>query len=175
MAFSRAEWKEKLRSILSGRVIVALVAIDVLSNVIHGHHNYSAYEPLILSLLLVWPVLHPESLFRRILDSSPLMYLGSLSYSLYIWQEFWFLFPTAPPLLGRAQSFPLNVVAAFACAAGSYYLIEQPFIELGRRLQIKRKAPLVSSGARAQVFGVEEKTMRDAFSGRTQSSYDSER
>lgn len=61
-----------------------------------------------------------------------LTWFGTLSYSLYLWQQ---------PFLNRRSaaiwtSFPLNLVLAFLCAAGSYYLLERPVLAWRER---KRK------------------------------------
>ena len=59
--------------------------------------------------------------------------LGVLSYSLYLWQQ---------PFLNRASTqwwtaFPVNLLLALACAVGSYYVVERPFLRMfrGQRVQ----------------------------------------
>ena len=52
------------------------------------------------------------------------MWIGTLSYSLYLWQQ---------PFLNRHSdawfaAFPLNVGLAFAAALVSYYLVERPVL-----------------------------------------------
>ena len=75
----------------------------------------------------------------KILDASPLVWLGRLSYSLYLWQQ---------PFLNRTgthwvQSFPFNILAALGMAMVSYYLVEQPFLSLRER-RAKAKVALTS-------------------------------
>jgi peptidoglycan/LPS O-acetylase OafA/YrhL len=68
------------------------------------------------------------------LNNGALQYLGRLSYSLYLYQQV-----TLHAVRTRMESFPVIVqlVAAllvtFACAAGSYYVIERPFLKLKER------------------------------------------
>lgn len=69
----------------------------------------------------------------RVLNSRPLIWLGTLSYSLYLWQQP-FLNRTSRALL---SSFPFNLTAAFLCASASYYLVETPFLKLRRRFGSK--------------------------------------
>ena len=133
IVFTRPELRERLKRAATGWVMLLLVAIDVVSNVLHGQHDYSFYEPVILALLVIWPILHPDSALRRLLDLAPLRFVGRVSYSLYIWQQMWMLFPGAPTPFHRLQTFPLNVAMAFCCGIASYYAIEKPFIHLGRR------------------------------------------
>jgi peptidoglycan/LPS O-acetylase OafA/YrhL len=65
------------------------------------------------------------------LNWRPIIWVGQLSYSLYLWQQI-FCYRSKLPWLGR---FPQNVIAAFAAAALSYYLLEQPLAEVRKRLR----------------------------------------
>jgi peptidoglycan/LPS O-acetylase OafA/YrhL len=83
-----------------------------------------------IALLLLHVIGHPRTLLGRLLNSRPLVAIGVLSYSLYLWQE--------PFLYFQARSwpttFPQNVVLAFAAATASYWLVERPFLALKGRL-----------------------------------------
>ena len=66
----------------------------------------------------------PDDAVGRVLNWGPVVWLGTLSYSLYLWQE---------PFVNHyarstVNTFPLNVVLAFACAIASFYLVERPFL-----------------------------------------------
>ena len=66
----------------------------------------------------------------RVLNYPPMVWLGTLSYSLYLWQE---------PFLNSWStawfaSWPVNLVLAFVCAVTTHYLIERPFLGLKERL-----------------------------------------
>jgi len=97
-------------------------------------------------LLLAVAVNHLDGvplLIKMMLSFSALRYLGIYSYSIYIWQQFFFEFHWIFPL-------PMTAVALFAIIVGimSYYLIENPT----RYLINKRwsKAPVYrSNGAGA--------------------------
>jgi peptidoglycan/LPS O-acetylase OafA/YrhL len=132
IAFSRPEWRDKLKRMLSGKVLLVLVLIDIVSNLGNGQHNYSFYEPIILAVLVVWPILYSNSALRRFLDLRVLTLIGKVSYSLYIWQQLWMLFPGAPMPFPRLQAFPMNVLMALLCGVASYYGVEKLCIELGR-------------------------------------------
>jgi peptidoglycan/LPS O-acetylase OafA/YrhL len=69
------------------------------------------------------------------LNTRPVVFVGALSYSLYLWQQ---------PFLNRASEnaicrFPLNVGVAFLCALASYYLIETPALRLRTWLEKRWK------------------------------------
>lgn len=134
IVFSRPQLRDKLNRVFTGWVLLLLIAIDIVSNIGHGQHNYSFYEPIILALLVIWPILHPDSAVCRLLDLPALRFIGRISYSLYIWQQLWLLFPGVPMPFPRLQSFPVNVALAICCGILSYYLVEKPFIALGRHL-----------------------------------------
>jgi len=64
------------------------------------------------------------------LDSAPLVWLGQLSYSLYVWQQM-FCYRSALPWIGH---FPQNAVAALAVSCLSFYCIETPLARLRKRV-----------------------------------------
>lgn len=65
----------------------------------------------------------------RLLNWTPVVWLGTLSYSLYLWQQP-FLVPDSRPWYNL---WPLNIVLAFAAAILCHYLVEQPFLKLRKR------------------------------------------
>jgi peptidoglycan/LPS O-acetylase OafA/YrhL len=83
-----------------------------------------------LPLLIISTVLHPEGWLGRLLESRLFVFLGRISYSLYLWQQLFFVRePHSLP-----QSTPLNLLLVLACATASYYLIEKPTVALGHKL-----------------------------------------
>jgi peptidoglycan/LPS O-acetylase OafA/YrhL len=90
---------------------------------------------LLLPLLLAGTVLRPHDAVGWVLETTPLRWIGRISYSLYLWQQL-FLAPggvVERSSLGWLQAWPFNLAALFVCASLSYYLIERPLIRLGRR------------------------------------------
>ena len=72
-------------------------------------------------LLMFWLLSGEGGTLRQILDSWPVVQLGQLSYSLYIWQQIFIMGPGMKWL-----SFPLNLPFALAAAIISYRLVEVP-------------------------------------------------
>jgi len=91
---------------------------------------------LLIPFFFVGTVLHPTGPLGRLLESPALTWVGRLSYSLYLWQQLFLVGAVVerPLPLGALQAFPLNILAAFACAALSYYGLEKPLVAVGKRL-----------------------------------------
>lgn len=78
-----------------------------------------------------------------LLNIWPVMWLGAISYSLYLWQQIF---------LDRGSSrlwtaFPLNLLLSILLATASYHLIEQPFLRLRERWTGKKRLQLIPAGA----------------------------
>jgi peptidoglycan/LPS O-acetylase OafA/YrhL len=83
-----------------------------------------------LALTVDWTIVHSEGPVGRFLNAKPLVYIGTLSYSLYLWQQF---FVNRSGTL-EVNAFPWNFLATLAAGALSYHLVERPFLRLKGRL-----------------------------------------
>jgi peptidoglycan/LPS O-acetylase OafA/YrhL len=85
--------------------------------------------------LLISTVLHPQSVAGRLLEWKPLRGIGRISYSLYLWQQLFFIgdHVAATGTLHYLQHGPWNLIATFTLATASYFLLEKPTIRLGHR------------------------------------------
>lgn len=70
-----------------------------------------------------------DSLTFRSLNHPVMIYIGTLSYSIYIWQQF-FLVPGITYLPGWAQTFPVNILLIALTSMASYHLWERSFLNL---------------------------------------------
>jgi peptidoglycan/LPS O-acetylase OafA/YrhL len=97
-------------------------------------------------LLILGTMLRPQSWFSRFLELPAMRYVGRLSYSLYLWQQLFFIahYGAGVRGLGALQSWPFCVAMTAACALCSYYFVEQPFIGLGHRLAPNVAANMVA-------------------------------
>jgi peptidoglycan/LPS O-acetylase OafA/YrhL len=93
-------------------------------------------QGILLPLLILSTVLHPNTVQGRVLESRPLRWIGWISYGLYLWQQLFFgvNFVGSPPGLVLLRQPPVNLAALLVCAGFSYYAIEKPFIRLGHKL-----------------------------------------
>ena len=92
---------------------------------------------VLMPALVLSTVIQPDSLLGRVLEWQPLRWIGTISYSLYIWQEL-FLPEVASEKAHGAfhylQQPPWNVLAITVCACLCRYLLELPMTRLGHRL-----------------------------------------
>jgi peptidoglycan/LPS O-acetylase OafA/YrhL len=99
------------------------------------------FECAAIAVLIAGSVLHERSILVRPLLSGKLVWLGTVSYSVYVWQQVFFVYR------GAAITIPLLcLMPVFALA--SYYWIELPAARFGRRFAdgLKRKVSLDSPG-----------------------------
>jgi peptidoglycan/LPS O-acetylase OafA/YrhL len=98
----------------------------------------------LIPLLLIGTVAHPSQWVGRLLELRLMRLIGRISYGLYLWQQ---LFTASGADSFRSkflylQHFPWNVLAIFACASLSYYLLERRMIQTGHKLTSRRPATL---------------------------------
>jgi peptidoglycan/LPS O-acetylase OafA/YrhL len=104
---------------------------------------------MLLPMLLLLTVLHPEWAVSRVLDLKPVRFVGRISYSLYLWQQL-FLVPGWLPGSPLALPFPANLGLALGAAMLSYYCVERPCMAYGRALAARLRSGLKT----ADGFGV---------------------
>jgi peptidoglycan/LPS O-acetylase OafA/YrhL len=110
-----------------------LCAFPLLLNYQHSRGNPTLITYLLISLAIASTLLVEEGLAFICLKHRGLVWLGTISFSLYVWQELFLESPFTHSPLGWLGVFPFNAIAALSVAAASYYLIERPLIAFGRR------------------------------------------
>ena len=108
-------------------LLVPVVLVPVYMGLLRFHTTpiqLLFFGPLLhlsIAALLLHVVRHPY----RVLNARPAVWLGNISYGLYLWQQLF--------AFGK-QSKPLYfVIFAVALAAASYYLVEQPMLKIRDR------------------------------------------
>src|SRR5262249_50089691 len=116
-------YRRVLASPLVAAIPVLVVGASLFSN--HPRLYYGVAQTVInigLALIVHRSVLRPESPIGRLLNAAPLIYIGSISYSLYLWQQICL----GDQSNGAFLVFPLNLALACVAAGCSYYVIERP-------------------------------------------------
>lgn len=122
----------KISKVWAGMMLLPIALVPVYLGWLHFHGT-------LLLLFVLWPLmhcsiagllLHAVQNPYRFLNAKPVVWLGKISYSLYLWQQL-FVYGEHPK--------PWYFVAfALALASASYYLVEQPML----RMREKRSAAL---------------------------------
>jgi peptidoglycan/LPS O-acetylase OafA/YrhL len=92
------------------------------------HKLIPLHESLLIALLIVTTSGYPASLLGHVMENRLLAFIGTLSYSIYVWQQLFMIYPTY-----SVEGKVLKVALAFLVAVASYFFIERPVIRLGRR------------------------------------------
>lgn len=135
----RLDQNETILKIQSRGIVV--VGLIFLIGILDYYKSYISFSfPIgetLLNLSIVffidWCLRNSNGFFGRFLESRPMVFVGVLSYSLYLWQQPFFnkqsdIFFTTPPL---------NIFFIFLFSIISYYFVEKPFLSLRRTLSIK--------------------------------------
>lgn len=98
-----------------------------------------AVMPLIQAVLImaaIWMTIERrDGIAHRMLNAAPMVWLGTLSYSLYMWQQLFLGHFTGSPLADLAiYDWRVWWIFAVGAAAGSYYAVERPILALRDRL-----------------------------------------
>ena len=80
------------------------------------------------ALCIDWCIRNFGSSIGRLLNWRPVVYIGTLSYSLYLWQNAFL----NPDWEAWPAKLPINLMLAFCMAMASYYFVEKPFLRLKR-------------------------------------------
>jgi peptidoglycan/LPS O-acetylase OafA/YrhL len=83
-----------------------------------------------VAIIINFAVETEHGILGGFLNWAPMIWIGQLSYSLYLWQQI-FCWRSRLPWVG---SFPQNILAAFAAASVSFYLLEKPLADLRKRI-----------------------------------------
>lgn len=105
-------------------VISILICAD--GSAIFISESQLLFFPILISIVLILN-LNANSLFTKILGNKLLIYIGILSYSLYIWQQ---LFDNPNYWFVQSKSILLHVFILLTVANASYYLWEKKFLRL---------------------------------------------
>ncbi len=142
-AFYKEQIYQKLKNnfvlvfYLSITLLVSMSYLTML-NIKYGLHlgfftvpfggTYGTFTNLFLTIIMFYSVFGNQGYWFKFLNYKLINFIGLLSYSLYLWQQF-FLDNRS----GLVHIFPINLVLIILCSLFSYYVIEQNFLKLRSR------------------------------------------
>jgi len=123
-----------------------IAAILVLINLQTTHNWPTLSTYCLVCLMLAATLVVQEGLAHQFLNSRFMVWLGTISYSVYVWQQLFLLRPehSASPL-GILGTFPVNVICVLMVSSASFYWLERPCIALGKRLSTRMGNPSTAS------------------------------
>jgi len=137
-----APWLNKYQKAISSRwfLIVPFATLLLVSLQFWSSRVYQTVGLSGLHLGIALSLRHVMDRRYWLLNCRPVMWLGAISYSLYLWQQ---------PFLNRWSaepwaSFPFNILISVVLAAASYHLIEKPGLALRERFSPRRTSLLMS-------------------------------
>lgn len=140
--------------------ILSVAAIATLAACMFGYSHstpfpgIAAVPPVLASAALIWANLKHTSLVARMLALKPVVYIGLISYGLYLYHWPAFVFTrfyyggTPPEWTAWA-----NLTFLFVLAAASFHMIEEP-IRHGRWLRSRRAALIWAAVTLVVLFGI---------------------
>jgi peptidoglycan/LPS O-acetylase OafA/YrhL len=114
------------------RISPSVACVMLLAVVLIPHFPANTRVRTVLMLFILWPVmhlaiagivLHVVQSPHWLLNLEPVVFLGKISYSLYLWQQLFFFRPEPLPAYVA-----LPLALGFACV--SYLFVEQPMLHL---------------------------------------------
>lgn len=146
-------WERPVYRRLMGSTVFVLVPVGVLflnwAIVGRPRVNYLLGQTTLnfgIALCIDFVLRNYQGLAGRVLNLPPVGFVGTLSYSMYLWQQIFFN-PDVSAWIGR---FPFNVAGTAVAAFLSYRLIETPFLSMRHRFgspQASRRAARAVSSA----------------------------
>jgi peptidoglycan/LPS O-acetylase OafA/YrhL len=121
---------------------LATVSLFVIERVVAGsglprYRDWGGFilEPVLVFLLIPQLVAFTNGPVTRLLETRPMRYLGKISYSIYLYQQV-----VLGPVEKRLADHPIALffgclLVTVACASGSYFLVERPFLKLKDRFE----------------------------------------
>ena len=90
-----------------------------------------------MGVVIVCVTVSPRGSTSRALSWRPLVFVGTISYSLYLWQQPFLYFGDDPPFFAQKW---WSIPAMIALAVFSYFVVERPALALKSRFS-RRTSP----------------------------------
>ncbi|MGH7541221.1 MAG: acyltransferase family protein, partial [Gemmatimonadota bacterium] len=146
---------------LGAAAAVACLAMNVVP--MSGGVQYGVVLPFYsfaALILILAAVMVPRSLVNRGLSLRPVVFVGRISYALFLWQQVCIF------VLAEWLTVPGAIALAFGLAYASYVFVELPFLELKRRDRAQLEGQAVGLESSPPVPIPQEPALVDGLVGR---------
>jgi len=104
-------------------------------NLTRTNNGVTLSSYILITLMLASTLVVEEGLVHKGLNTALMSWIGTLSFSIYVWNQMFLLRPDVSVLpLGNLNVFPFSILVTCLVATLSHYLIERPCIQYGKRL-----------------------------------------
>ena len=121
-------------------VLIWFPWVDNLPGLTYSFVNF-CLRPIVIHLCILYFInfiVHsPNSLWDLFLESPPFVFVGRLSYSIYLWQQFFCYSPEYGMKLYWFRLLPQSLIFTMIAAMLSFYLVEKPFLQLRDKFRNK--------------------------------------
>ena len=136
------------RWLVSRVFVVVPIGVLLMNRLVVGRPqvSYLAGQTLMnlgIALCIEHVLRNHEGVVGRMLELRPVAFIGTLSYSIYLWQQIFF----NPQSVSWICRFPVNVLAALVAAWLSYTLVERPFLRMRKRFEVLDRRPAPGAAA----------------------------
>ena len=136
-----------LRALGSTLGLLCLFALLVVTT-LHLPFEVRSLQAVILTLLVCSSANGNSRLLNLLIANPVMLFIGRISYSLYIWQQL-FLGPSTHPIFRSPAALILKFPIVLLVACLSFYFVERPLIRYGRRFIKKQQNTLEDANIRA--------------------------
>jgi peptidoglycan/LPS O-acetylase OafA/YrhL len=151
LAFAlRSNWRPKIAAAVSGwRLGVILIVMLALASAHDMRGAPRLAFHVMTTAFVAGVVLWPNSIASRALEWRPLVYVGTVSYGVYLWHMI--ALDPVQRLIQKAHldpafwTFPIGMLATVAIAGISFHYFEKPFLRLKGRFSKPAAAALPSA------------------------------
>jgi len=153
--FPQRLWFTRLTNAMAVAATGLLLYMGLMTKITDGYLYYGGFTTVAFSVgvIIISLLVSPVKPFTIILEWPVLVWIGRLSYGIYLWHKLvYFILDRVPPFLPRGSEtmhdtvlpLAIKIAASLLVASISFYLIEQPLLRLKRRFAVVPSGDIVS-------------------------------
>ena len=117
-------------------LVLPVLIFVIHTNLIVFHSFNSTINSFLIAVFLLCNIIRNDTLLYNFLNNKYMVIIGKLSFSIYIWQQF---FTSTDGKFGSVARMPINLLLIAAVSCCSYYLFEVKFLQIKNRFKTKEK------------------------------------